>query len=168
MNAKFERAEEHFSSLEECVNHIRLNYNPGAIIRVQTKDIESGEIVSCDVPAYLYRGEKGSFPNTTSSMSRMKGDTHLSKHTKEVIENVVLKLDSELQELMQFSPMYSSGFLQHYGAPTELLDLTADLKVAAFFASEGRPGDTGLMCTFPVAVISKNSFTIDLRDHPRG
>jgi hypothetical protein len=166
MNAKFERTERHFSSLEECVNYIKLHYDPGATIRVQTKDIESDEMVPLDVPAYLYRGEKGSFPSTTSSMSRMKGDTLLSKHTREVIENVALKLDSGLQEFMQFNQMYSSGFLQHYGAPTELLDITSDLKVAAFFASEGRAGDTGLMCTFPVAVISKNSVTIDLREHP--
>jgi len=99
-------------------------------------------------------------------MQRLRTDVSIFPSVRDAIERVTTLLDSELQKFMSFNPMWSAGFLQHYGAPTELLDVTSSLDVAAYFASSGQVRGRGLLCVLPVDVISTNSIIIDLTKHP--
>ena len=94
-------------------------------------------------------------------MHRLKSDDTLSLDVRRTVEKTACLLDHDLQEFMGFRPMLSAGFLQHYGAPTKLLDVTASIEVAAFFAT-GDVGVKGLMCVFPVAIIADQCVIIDL------
>ncbi len=158
----------HFSSLQDCVESIRSNYGPNQTVRLEVKDLGSGRITNAkaDVSAYLYRGESRRYCSTTSSMHRMKMNKALPDNVKDIIEKLTRQVDAALQKFLEITPRLSEGFLQHYGLPTELIDATSSLEVAAYFASDGKVGGEGLMCIFPVEVISKNSRVIDLRQHP--
>ncbi len=158
----------HFSSLHACVEHIRSNYDPNKTVSPpKAKDINSGESIKVEMPAYLYRGESCPYPTTTSSMHRMKTDEALPDDVKNKIETVACCVDIKLQKMLEIEPMLSVGFLQHYGIPTKLLDVTTDLDVAVYFASGGKVGDKGRVCVFPLDVASQNSKVIDLRNHPK-
>ena len=133
------------------------------------RDIESGKTIEKEVPAYLYRGESIAYPTTTSTLHRLLNDDRLPlpTHVRSLIKEVADRLDEELQGLLELVPMLSEGFLQHYGAPTGFLDVTSSLDVAAFFASEGKVGCTGLMCILQVATVLSKSKIIDLTAHPK-
>ena len=96
----------------------------------------------------------------------MKTTPKLPADVKDVIEEVTRRVDKDLQDMLKLEPMLSEGFLQHYGMPTRLLDVTDDLDIAAYFASGGKIGERGLICVFPLDVVSRNSIVIDLRNHP--
>lgn len=156
------KAIQHFSSLDECIQHIRTKFPPTDLIQLETaKDLDSGHVMSASVPAYLYRGESQEYPTTTSAMHRLKNDDALSLDVRTVIEERIRLLDHELQDFVDLVPMLSAGFLQHYGAPTELIDVTASIDVAALFAT-GHVGSKGFMCVFPVAEIANDCVIIDL------
>ena len=155
----------HFSTLQYCVESIRSDYGPNQTVHVAVKNMDSGKIINNEVdePAYLYRGESRRYTSTTSSMHRMKMNKALPDNVKDIIEKLTRQVDADLQKFLEITPRLSAGFLQHYGLPTELIDATSSLEVAAYFASDGKVGDEGLMCIFPVDVICKNSTIIDLR-----
>lgn len=158
----------HFRSLKSCLNHIRSTYNPKETVALDTfVDIHSGNQVRTDAPAYLFRGESIDYSTTTSSMHRMKNCKALPPEVKNTIEQVSINVNMELQRCLELDPNLSAGFLQHYGMPTELLDLSSDLDVAAYFASGGGIGNTGLICVVPLSTASRNSIVVDLRYHPR-
>lgn len=158
---------EHFDSLADCYSFIESRYAPGQLIEIESgKNIESGEPMSITVAAYAYRGESRSYPTTTSSMQRLLGEGSLPYAVRKEIERVVMTADAELQKFMRLHPMLSAGFLQHYGAPTELIDITTDLQVAGYFASGGSIGDSGWMCVIPMAEASRRAIVIDLTRHP--
>lgn len=168
MGNQFTRAVRHFLSLDACIQHIRSNYGPTKTVKTAAKDINSGEsFVVDEVPTYLYRGESCPYPTTPSFMHRMKTDPALPTDVKNVIEEVARRVDEGMQDMFELAPMLSAGFLQHYGIPTELLDVTDSLDVATYFASGGKVGGKGLICVFPLDVASQNSIVIDLRNHPR-
>ena len=167
MSNQFTRAIRHFSSLDACVQHIRSSYGPNKTVKTAAEDIKSGErFVVDEAPAYLYRGESYSYPTTPSFMRRMKTNPALPTDVKDVIEEVARRVDEGMQDMLELEPMLSAGFLQHYGIPTELLDVTDSLDVAAYFASGKEVGKKGLICVFPLDVVSQNSIVIDLRNHP--
>ncbi len=158
----------HFRSLKSCLDHIRSTYNPKETIALDSAtDIQSGGQVRMEAPAYLFRGESNNYPTTTSYMHRMKNCKTLPPEVKNTIEQVSIHVDVELQKLLQLDPGSSAGFLQHYGMPTEFLDLSSDLDVAAYFASGGATGNTGLLCVAPLKTVSRNSIVFDLRNHPK-
>lgn len=167
MSSNFTRVFQHFLSLEVCLEHIKANFDPAQTIRINSgRDIHSGEAISFDVPAYLYRGESYPYPTTTPSGYRLNKDRSLPKVVRDSVQDIIRRLDLELQDWMHFNPMYSAGFLQHYGAPTQFLDVTSSLDVAAYFASGGKIGGIGLICVFPVEHVSGKAITVDLTNHP--
>lgn len=168
LNAKeFTQVIRHFDSLRECFDHINSRYPPNKTIHISSgKDVQSGEPITVDAPAYLYRGESYAYPTTTSSLHRLWTDVSISLSVRDAIEGVTTLLHLELQKWMEWNPMWSAGFLQHYGAPTNLFDMTSSLDVAAYFASWGEVRRSGLLCVLPADVISMKSAIIDLTVHP--
>jgi FRG domain len=156
-------AELHFNSLSACIDHIRSNFDSTKAVRVKTKDVDTGQAGYDEVPAYFYRGESHVFPKTTSSMQRLKDDESLPSEIRIEIEKISCSAASELESWMGMNQMYSAGFAQHYGLPTELLDITSNIEVAAFFASEGTVGSNGMFCVFSGETLSNTSIVIDLR-----
>lgn len=156
MGNQFDRIHKTFSSLADCVSYIRETFG----------DNESLNLSSAKVPVFLFRGESSTYPTSIALMQRIKSDIKLPLETRKALEAIANKLDAELQSFLNLTPMLSAGFLQHYGIPTELLDLTSDLDVAAFFASYNEIGRDGLICVLPTEAISNKSIIIDLTQHP--
>ncbi|XZF14582.1 FRG domain-containing protein [Chitinophagaceae bacterium MMS25-I14] len=163
---KFNRADKSFDSLQECIAYVQLTYPENTTTKIKVIDIETGERFETFVSAYFYRGEEYAYPTTVSSMQRLNDNAELAKEVKEKFKSVASRIDMELQEFSNLSPMYSAAYLQHYGLPTELLDITSSLEIAAYFASCGKIGDEGLLCVLPTQDIYTQSKIIDLTDHP--
>ena len=156
----------HFPSLDACLQHLKTKFPPSHTVRLDTaKDFYSQQEESVRAPAYLYRGESREYPMTTSSMHRLWSDETLSLDVRTTIKDTVCALDQELQEFLNCPPMISAGFLQHYGAPTELIDVTASLETAAFFAT-GIVGERGSICVFSVAEVVDRCVIVDLTEYP--
>lgn len=158
----------HFTSLQACIQHVRSKYDMEEVVCPQAKSIVSGNSITATMPRYLYRGESFIYPTTTSRMHRLKTNPKIAPEVKRVIEEVSKSVDTELQDpkFMGLPPMLSAGFCQHYGVPTELLDVTSELDVAAYFASTGCIGGRGMICVIPAALGAKKAVVIDLRSHP--
>lgn len=163
---KFNRAEKSFNSLKECVEYIEQTYPKDTTTKIKAVDTETGERFETTISAYFYRGEEYAYPTTVSSMQRLNDNSELTKEVKEKLKSVVSRIDIELQKFSNLSPMYSAAYLQHYGLPTELLDITSRLEIAAYFASCGKIGDEGLLCVLPIQDIYTQSKIIDLTDNP--
>jgi hypothetical protein len=159
---------QHFSSLAACLEYVRGRFNDRSTVSIDSvKDIAFGTGFDVDVPAFLYRGENSAYPSTVSSMQRLKNDQSVSIGVREEIEQGAIALDQEMQKFMALNQMLSTGFVQHYGGPSELLDFTSRIDVAGFFASRGVVGQTGLFCVVPMQVAGRRSIVIDLSQHPR-
>jgi hypothetical protein len=90
----------------------------------------SGESVA---PKYLYRGESSVFPSSMPSRARITATFDARE----------LELLDELSSMaswvwrMRFGdPFRSVGWPQHYGFPTDVLDVTSDPSVALHFAAD--------------------------------
>lgn len=165
---QFTRFKKHFSSLEACVQFVRQHYSPDTTVELATgKDIISGDrIPAVEAPAFLYRGESYRYPTSPSSLDRLVADERMPLEIRTFLEQTTIAIDRELQDFMGLGQMHSAGFLQHYGAPTRLLDVTTSLEVAAHFAAGAVAGTNGLMYVLPLDVVSQKCIPIDLRDHP--
>lgn len=146
MSERFENVEQEFASLTECVEHAR---------RLQAME-----------PHY-FRGERSDRYLTTPSMlDRVRGDVRLPDKCRDEIEKRVGRLHADVQEFLGLDPDLAMGFLQHYEMPTELLDLTSDPVVAAFFAAGGDVGSYGLLAAIPMTQLGDANVQ-DLRNHPK-
>ena len=103
----------------------------------------TGEKIVAEVPLYLFRGESGNWPETTSSMQRIRTHQHRAFETLPTklygafaasIEAITLRASAELESFLGMSQMQAAGFTQHYGLPTEFIDVTSSLRVATGFA----------------------------------
>jgi hypothetical protein len=162
----FSRTDKAFDSLKDCIEYIKQTFPDDATTKIKVIDSDTGEHFKTSVSSYFYRGEEYAFPTTVSSMQRLNDNVKLSKETKEKFKSVTSKIDMELQEFSNLTPMYSAAYLQHYGLPTELLDITSSIDIAAYFASCGKIGDVGLMCVLSIKEIYNQSKIIDLTEHP--
>jgi hypothetical protein len=143
---RFENVEREFPSLSECVEYAQ---------RLQAKE------------PYLFRGKRSDRYLTTPSMlERVRSDARLPDKCREEIEKRVSRLHEDLQEFLGLDPGLAWGFLQHYEMPTELLDLTSDPAVAAFFAAGGDVGSSGLFASIPIEKLGDADLQ-DLRNHPK-
>ena len=146
MAERFERVEQDFSNLTECVEYAQ---------RLQAEE------------PHLFRGEKSDRYLTTPSMlERVRTDLRLPPKCREEIEDRVSRLHEDLQEFLGLDPGLAMDFLQHYEMPTGLLDLTSDPAVAAYFAAGGDVGSSGLFASVPVKELV-NVDLQDLRNHPK-
>lgn len=157
--------EKSFDSLKDCIRFICNNYPENKLIEVSSIEIETGESLESLFPAHLYRGEAISYPTSTSSLYRVKTDPSLSIEFKEKINNICKKINLELQKFAGISPIHSEAFIQHYGLPTTLLDVTSSLDIAAHFASDSKIGETGLICVLSYENMDRDTNIIDLRNH---
>lgn len=157
--------ERQFSSLADCIEHINGIYS--GEITVAGKDRTSGDSVGIlDIPAYLLRGESAEYQSTTATMQRVPIDLDLTDRAKQLIPQLSSFIEKELSEFLALSPMDSAGFAQHYGLPSELIDLTSS-GCAGYFASGGKVGQKGYIAVFPTNELVRSSVLIDLRNHPK-
>lgn len=162
-----------FDSLDACLQHIATTY-PQSTIAMTTKDVashtdEESAAVEAQMPAYMYRGESGLYASTLTSLDRLLGDLSLSARTIETIVALSLLVRDRLVDQLGLSPRLAAAFLQHYGAPTDLFDLSPDLEVAVEFATNLAPGDWGAIAVVPVEAMMADPDGImlaDLTRHP--
>lgn len=132
------------------------------------KNIATGKSVGqVAAPAYLFRGESTLYSTTTATIQRVPTDQSLTERARNLLPGLSNLIAAELGEFLSLSQMDSVGFAQHYGLPTELIDLTASPQIAGYFASSGQPGDRGLVGVFPTEKLSQFSTLIDLRNHEK-
>lgn len=157
--------EKEFDSLTECIDYIRTHFKQETI-SIQAKDIITKEVFTKEVPRYFYRGESKDYPSTYSSFQRVK--QIFPQRVVDDIEKVVAEVDIQLRSWLKLDPMLSAGFLQHYGLPTELIDISPSLETAIFFSSYTDSNTTteeGLFCVFDNSVLKDKSCVIDLSEH---
>lgn len=97
------------------------------------------------LPAFLFRGERGPYPNTYSHIDRHYHDLPPFEDSGESAERA-REVYEELDALTAFcmrhalpehglSAKLAGAFAQHYGLPTQVFDFTASLEVAINFAA---------------------------------
>lgn len=118
--------------------------------------------------AFLFRGESTDSYSTTPSMhARLDVDKTLpTEKCRTTVKDCVEWLHRDLQRFLGLPSDLALGFLQHYEAPTRMLDLTASAEVAAYFAANGEAGSHGLFAILPKAIARYGSL-VDLTDHPK-
>lgn len=131
-------------------------------VRALVVDPISGGRSEETIPAFLFRGESKVYPSICSSRYRFERDTGLSENEKSIIECIGGKLDESLRERGLHS-MCSASLLQHYGFPTEVIDTTSSIDVAASFAiSDCDTNEPGRILAYPTDKLMKNAVVIDL------
>lgn len=131
---------------------------------------DTGLFIPRNMPPYLFRGECGTFPTTTSTVARPatymhSGGKSLSPKDQRALMQLIRKLaerfvakDYELDEHAAY------GLLQHYGMPTPMIDFTGEVGVAFAFATVGK-GDVGRVAALRFGVAKNRGLVIDLHDH---
>jgi hypothetical protein len=154
-----------FESLESCISTLEEQFS--GEIEVLSRDRATGQDGgTVRVPRFLFRGERGFFPTTHCGVDRVLTDIDLLELERKLVLEITEVLEFELRTFLGMGFRDSAGFAQHYGLPTGLLDLTLDLKVAAFFAGGGKPGAIGHVAVFPVQQLLASAALIDLRNNP--
>jgi hypothetical protein len=151
-----EIADQSVMSLHDCLSAMRDEPQPDAVAR----PVWSGEPQS--LPAFMYRGESGLYRETRSSLARLARDPTMSARAFQEIMKITEAARLFLIENWRFTPLEASGFLQHYGLPTDWLDLTDDLAVAASFAGSLRVGQLGAMASLPTRRLAARGEVFDL------
>jgi hypothetical protein len=161
-----------FESLGECLDHIRSRF-PQGTVSLRARDAatdfhnEPPSIV-WEAPRFLFRGESGLFPQTQSSLARVRADLSLSADTIETILAVSIRVRGQLVSQFELSHRLAAAFLQHYGLVTRFLDVSPDLDVAVQFATDLAVGDWGALAVMPVESLreSESFMLVDLTSHP--
>jgi hypothetical protein len=159
-----------FNSLAECSEYIETSYKQ-TLIPMNVNPLGSRgtkEKFVKEVPQYLFRGESGAFPTTLPSIDRLARDFDFPARALEDILRVRLEVGRSLMEKAALPAMLAKGYAQHYGLPTELLDVTCDLRVAEAFACDLQVGEIGVIGVFPMDVIAQSCTIIDLCSSPTG
>lgn len=134
--------QDRFDELSAALVHIR-NCYPETTFRHTAINPDTGKQFEVDVPRWLYRGEAGTWPQTTSSMERIRSLEHrvfasLPEDVRipfaRALEAISQRATNELGAWLGLGTMQAAGYAQHYGLPTEFLDVTASLAVATAFA----------------------------------
>jgi len=159
-----------FESLEACLRHLRATY-PQSATDVAARDIagiDDGPLVGgATMPAFMFRGESGIYPSTQTSLARLTGALDLSPETIETLVALSILVRGRLSDYLGLSVREAGGFLQHYGAPTDLFDVSPDLDVAIEFATNLAPGDWGVIAVLPVSALSADPDGFMLADLTR-
>ncbi len=158
-----------FDSLEECLGYIRKNYPDDQTCRTEAINLDTGEMYEANAPAFLYRGEPVIYDTTKSSIMRLQQEPGLSERAKETIQCLTLMVNMRvLQHLRSLflDKSDSLAFLQHYGMPTQMIDFTSKLNVAALFAtaSDAR-SEQGIIGVLPIPARFENFRVFDHTAH---
>ena len=93
-------------------------------------------------PAFLFRGERDTYPHTLSSMDRHYHNDDLDDLAKSDLEDVTafamrteLPVPGSSDASVRLPPKLAGAFAQHYGLPTQVFDFTASPKIAIGFAA---------------------------------
>lgn len=93
-------------------------------------------------PAFLFRGERNTYPHTLSSMDRHYHNDDLDDWAKSDLEDVTafamktaLQIPGSPDASVRLPPKLAGAFAQHYGLPTQVFDFTASPKIAIGFAA---------------------------------
>lgn len=114
-----------------------INWDHGTVISYGSIDKDIGVYA-------FFRGENKFFPgDATSSIGRTidKNDSSLTVYTKLLIQNIKIKILSEIlykNEILnnwRHGTIFAYIIAQHYGLKTQYLDVTDDIDVALFFAN---------------------------------
>ncbi len=148
-----------FTSFKECIRQVESDFQVD---------------LSNNKSAVLLRGENDLYPKTEPSMRRFL--TAYENETKEYIESFLLtspfidfqEIYSEYHaELNNLSEIESLGFLQHYGFPTDLIDLSPSIKTAHFFAHRGNADKMyAYIGVFDTSSVSNYYDIVDISNHP--
>ncbi len=127
-------------------------------------------------PAVLLRGESCPWPTTESSMHRFSvqddGKTMKSPGLVMPFYDFQEDYSDYLAERFGTTRDDALGFLQHYGFPTDLFDVSPSSTTARFFATNQHPEKCGTIGVFPVPKLKNHFKVIDLSrrafaDRPR-
>jgi hypothetical protein len=133
------------------------------------RDVLNPQAKSDSIPAYLFRGESGIFESAYSSRARLSASVRaldLDARALQDVDRISDRLVVALGEKCGLTPPQALAYLQHYGYPTDYIDVTSDVSVAASFASKLRVGDAGAVCIVPTERLLARGSLIDLRHHP--
>jgi hypothetical protein len=168
------KAAKHFASLADCMDFLGTMYPP-EMLTMRCRDPYSDRIHEKALPRYYFRGEDAAYETTTSARSRLQQSSALSSLEKDEILSVTKSCEVELSKLFKVPSLLAKGYCQHYGLPTELIDFTSDIQIAAVFASLG---DVAVNSTGLVAVLDHSGLNClcpetpcrwtcaDLTEHP--
>ena len=81
----------------------------------------------------------------------------------EDILRITIQARRGLEEKWKVASLLAEGLLQHYGMPTEYLDVTSDLNVAVSFATDLRVGEFGALCVAEHSELAAHGKLVDLR-----
>jgi hypothetical protein len=158
-----------FGSLSACLRFLSSEFSGTA--RVTGKSQSSGSSLGyLETPAFLFRGEATRYATTTPTIQRLPHDTSLCERERKLwklLPGISNLLTNDLAQFFAMSPMDAAGFAQHYGLPTELVDLTANSNVAGFFASTAKIGTKGYVAVFPFEHLARHSVLIDVSNHAK-
>lgn len=148
-------------TLSACVQELRPLEQQK--VKVWTVDPETGEESEQLAPAFLFRGEATLEWHTTfSTMYRFERDETLTEAERNGIIAATRLLDQALRSF-GLHPMYSASLLQHYGLPTEVIDATASVDIAASFATYKNGGEPGRIYVYDVMALRQHAIVIDLK-----
>src|SRR5260370_18821508 len=113
-----------FSSLAECLSYLHVHFH-------QVDPGPGGD------PAYLYRGERGSWRETLKSMARygVSEDDEIREIVADELDDVTAYVMGARFPTINLDAKMRAAYGQHYGFPTQIYDFGASLDVAAYFAS---------------------------------
>ena len=157
-----------FPCLAECVDFIRSTYVQSTI-PVQARPNSGSpadDLFTTELPRYLFRGESGIFPSTVPSAQRLRTDVELPLDALEDIVRVTHRIRETLIKKHKLPALLTDGFMQHYGLPTDYLDLTPDLEVAICFATDLSVGQRGAFCIAQTKSLGEQGRLVDLRGGP--
>ncbi len=133
MISKTFRCEQDFSSLGECLRFVRKEF-PQQWLDRRHRNIEGDRFHAAQQSRMLFRGEVARFPTTVSSRRRLKENLAVSESAKSEILELTSWAESQLADLLKVPHLFARGYCQHYGLPTDFLDFTSSLEVAAVFS----------------------------------
>ena len=120
-------------------------------------------------PKILLRGESFPWPKTESSMHRFlvqeDGKTAKPFHLVSPFVDFEEIYVQYLTERFRTTENEGFGFLQHYGFPTDLFDVSPSADTARFFAVNDHPDACGNVGVFPVRRLQMCFDIIDLTGH---
>jgi hypothetical protein len=101
-----------------------------------------------DTSDCFFRGQSGLW-NVTSSLHRHYGTPRYEKACNTMLAAIEwLKQDKYIRGVVNDNDDYALAIAQHYGCPTDLIDITTDYRTAAYFATTKTTEKLGCLWVF--------------------